>query len=178
MAIVITNGNHYITYTDSGAIKKTTDINSAFQFSTVAEAIKGMKKAEEKTKSYFVFDTLTQRILWKWMTEEEIKEMRKNKVSLSRKLIYLHAGGRCELCGRKILLEDMTIDHITPLAMGGEDDVENLSCTCYPCNLFKGNILPSDFMERITDIFLYQMERRHKDRVKWKIVHKMLNKMI
>lgn len=197
MAIVITNGNHYITYTDSGAIKKTTDINSAFQFSTVAEAIKGMKKAEEKTKSYFVFDTLTQHILWKWMTEEEIKKMRKNKVSLSmvrrdskgkikrksysedtRKLIYLNAGGRCELCGRKILLEDMTIDHITPLAMGGEDDVENLSCTCYPCNLFKGNILPSDFMERITDIFLYQMERRHKDRVKWKIVHKMLNKMI
>lgn len=197
MAIVITNGNYYITYTDSGAIKKTTDINSAFQFSTVAEAIKGMKKAEEKTKSYFVFDTLTQRILWKWMTEEEIKEMRKNKVSLSmvrrdskgkikrksysedtRKLIYLHAGGRCELCGRKILLEDMTIDHITPLAMGGEDDVENLSCTCYPCNLFKGNILPSDFMERITDIFLYQMEKQHKDRVKWKIVHKMLNKMI
>ena len=197
MAIVITNGNHYITYTDSGATKKTTDINSAFQFSTVAEAIKGMKKAEEKTKSYFVFDTLTQRVLWKWMTEEEIKEMRKNKVSLSmvrrdskgkikrksysedtRKLIYLHAGGRCELCGRKILLEDMTIDHITPLAMGGEDDVENLSCTCYPCNIFKGNILPSDFMERITDIFLYQMERRHKDRVEWKIVHKMLNKMI
>lgn len=197
MAIVITNGNHYITYTDSGATKKTTDINSAFQFSTVAEAIKGMKKAEEKTKSYFVFDTLTQHILWKWMTEEEIKEMRKNKMSLSmvrrdskgkikrksysedtRKLIYLNVGGRCELCGRKILLEDMTIDHITPLAMGGEDDVENLSCTCYPCNLFKGNILPSDFMERITDIFLYQMERRHKDRVKWKIVHKILNKMI
>lgn len=83
MAILLTNGNHYITYTDSGATKKTTDINSAFQFATVAEAIKGMKKAEEKTKSYFVFDTLTQRILWKWMTEEEIKEMRKNKVSLS-----------------------------------------------------------------------------------------------
>ena len=170
MAIVVTNGKHYIAYTDSGATKKTTDINSAFQFSNVAEEIKGMKKAEEKTKSYFVFDTLTQRILWKWMTEEEVKEMRKNKVSLSmvrrdgkgkikrktysedtRKLIYLHAG---------------------------EDDVENLSCTCYPCNLFKGNILPSDFMERITDIFLYQMERRHKDGVKWKIVHKMLNKML
>ena len=83
-----------------------------------------------------------------------------------------------ELCGRKILFEDMTIDHVTLLAMGGEDDVKNLSCTCYPCNLFKGNILPSDFMERITDIFLYQMERRHKDRVKWKIVHKILNKMI
>lgn len=196
MAIVITNGNHYVTYTVSGAIKKTTDINSAYQFFTVGEAIKCMKKAEEKTKNYFVFDTLTQRILWKWMTAEEIKEMRENKVSLSmvkrnhkgkiirksysedtRKLIYLHAGGRCELCGKKILLEDMTIDHVKPLAMGGEDDVENLSCTCYPCNLFKGNILPSDFMERITDIFLYQMEKQHKG-VRWKIVHKILNKMI
>lgn len=197
MAIVITNGNHYITYTDSGTTKKTTDINSAFQFSTIAEAIKGMKKAEEKTKSYFVFDTLTQRILWKCMTEEEIKEMRKNKESQSmvrrdskgkikrksysedtRKLIYLHVGGRCELCGQRLLFEEMTLDHIVPLSMGGKDDVENLSCTCYPCNLLKGNIFPSDFMERITDIFLYQMERRHKDRVKWKIVHKMLNKMI
>ena len=43
---------------------------------------------------------------------------------------------------------------------------------------YKGNILPSDFMERITDIFLYQMERKYKDKVKWKIVHKILNKMI
>jgi len=33
-------------------------------------------------------------------------------------------------------------------------------------------------MERITDIFLYQMERKYKDKVKWKIVHKILNKMI
>ena len=40
MAIVLINGNHYITYMDSGATKKTTDINSAFQFPTVAEAIR------------------------------------------------------------------------------------------------------------------------------------------
>jgi len=48
MAIVITNGNYYVKYTDSGAIRKTTNINSAYQFSTVEEAIKGMKKAEGK----------------------------------------------------------------------------------------------------------------------------------
>lgn len=197
MAIVITNGTYYIKYTDTGATKKTTDINSAYQFSSVAQAIKGMKKAEGQTKNYFVLDTLTQRILWKWMTQEEIEEMRNNKVSLSavkrnkkgkiirksysddtRKLIYLNAGGRCELCGRKILLDDMTIDHIKPLAMGGEDDVENLACTCYPCNLFKGNILPSDFMERITDIFMYQMEKQNRKKFGWKIIHRMLDKMI
>ena len=161
MAIVITNGTHYIRYTDTGATKKTSDINLAYQFLSTYEAINGMKKAKGKTKGFYVYDTLTQRILWKWMTEEEKTEARRNKIALSmvkrdkhgkvvrktysedtRKLIYLNAHGRCELCGRKILLEDMTIDHVNPLSMGGEDDVENLACTCFPCNLFKGNILP------------------------------------
>lgn len=196
MAIVITNGTYYIKYTDTGATKKTTDINSAYQFPTVAQAIGGMKKAEGQTKNFFVFDTLTQRILWKWLTQEEIEEIRRNKISMStvkrdkhgkivrksysddvRKLIYLHAGGRCELCGRKLLLDDMTVDHIKPLSMGGEDDVENLSCTCYPCNLFKGNILPDDFMERVTEIFMYQTEKRNHG-LKRKILHRLLDSLI
>lgn len=198
MAIVITNGNYYIRYDlNTGATKKTLDINLAYKFATVKDAINGMKQAKGKTKAYYVYDTLTQRILWKWMTEEEKEEARKNKVALSmvkrhrkgrivrqtysedtRKLIYINAHGKCELCGRKILLEDMTIDHINPLSMGGDDDVENLACTCYPCNLFKGNILPDDFMERITEIFMYQMEKKNNGKLKWRIVHKVLSKMI
>ena len=115
MAIVITNGNYYIWYTSTGATKKVSDINLAYQFPTVADAIKGIKKAEGQTKNYYVFDTLTQKILWKWMTHEELDEIRKNKISMSmvkrdkngkikrksysddvRKLIYIKAGGRCE----------------------------------------------------------------------------------
>ena len=153
-----------------------------------------MRKAKGKTEGFYVYDTLTQRILWRWMTEEEKEEAKRNKVALSmvkrdkngkikrksysddvRKLIYIKAGGRCELCGRKILLDDMTLDHVNPLSMGGDDDVENLSCTCYPCNLFKGNILPTNFYERITDIFMYQMERQNSHNLKWKIVHKLLS---
>lgn len=197
MAIVITNGNYYIWYTSTGATKKVSDINLAYQFSTVSDAIKGMKKAEGQTKNYYVFDTLSQKILWKWMTQEELDEVRKSKMSMSmikrdkngkikrksysddvRKLIYIKAGGRCELCGRKILLDDMTLDHVNPLSMGGDDDVENLAATCYPCNIFKGNILPSDFMERITDIFMYQMERKNSHNIKWKIVHRLLGKLV
>lgn len=197
MAIVITNGKHFIRYTDTGATKKTTDINSAYQFVSTYEAIQGMKKAKGKTKGFYVFETLTQRILWRWMTEEEKTEARKNKIALSmvkrdkngrivrktysddvRKLIYNNANGKCVLCGRKILLEDMTLDHIKPLSVGGEDDVNNLASTCYPCNLFKGNILPDDFMERITEIFMYQMEKKSKGRITWKIVHRVLNKML
>ena len=197
MAIVITNGTYFIRYTDTGATKKISDINLAYQFPSIYEAINGMRKAKGKTKGFYVYDTLTQRILWRWMTEEEKEQAKKDKVALSmvkrdkhgriirkiysedtRKLIYLNAHGRCELCGRKILLEDMTIDHVNPLSMGGEDDVENLACTCFPCNLFKGNILPDDFMERITEIFMYQMEKKSKGNLRWKIVHRILNKMV
>lgn len=70
------------------------------------------------------------------------------------------------------------IDHIVPLAMNGADDVGNLQCTCEACNLFKGSVLPDDFMERITRIFLYQMDQKEGKRLLWKIVHKILNKMI
>ena len=39
MAIVITNGNYYIWYTSTGATKKVSDINLAYQFPTVTDAI-------------------------------------------------------------------------------------------------------------------------------------------
>ena len=72
----------------------------------------------------------------------------------------------------------MTLDHITPLAMDGEDNVNNLQGTCKACNLFKGSILPDDFMERITEIFMYQMEKKYSNKLKWKAIHRMLEKMI
>lgn len=148
MVIVITDGTLYIWYTDTGATKRNTDINNAYRFPSVAEAIRRMNRAEGKTKNCYVFGTINQCILWKRMTPEEIEEVRRQKKSLSmirrdkngkiirknysedtRKLIYLNAHGRCKLCGRKILLDDMTIDHIKPLSVGGEDDVSNLACT-------------------------------------------------
>lgn len=47
------------------------------------------------------------------------KAKRKTYSKDTRKLIYLNTSGRCELCGKKILLDDMTIDHINPLSRGG-----------------------------------------------------------
>ena len=193
MAIIITNGTYFIRYTDTGATKKISDINMAYQFNSIYEAINGMKKAKGKTRGFYVYDTSTQHILWRWMTEEEKTEANKNKIALSmvkrdkngkikrkaysndtRKLIYNNAHGKCELCGKKILLEDMTIDHIKALSMGGEDDVENLACTCFNCNILKGSILPEDFFERITEIFMYQMEKKSNNSLCWKITSKLL----
>ena len=95
-----------------------------------------------------------------------------------RKIIYNNADGRCALCGRKITFPEMTLDHIVPLDRNGEDTINNLQCTCKPCNQFKANIRPSDFMERITAIFLYQMEKRYSGKIRWKIVHRALENLI
>lgn len=194
MAIVITNGTYFIRYDlNTGATKKTTDINLAYKFATAKDAIDGMKQARGKTKKFYVYDTNSQYIVWRWMTEEEKAEARKNKMAMAsvkrdksgkikrktysedtRKLIYLNAHGKCELCGRSILLENMTIDHVNPLSLGGEDDVENLACTCFACNTFKGNIQPDDFMERITEIFMYQMEKKSNNSLRWKLASRLL----
>ena len=72
----------------------------------------------------------------------------------------------------------MTLDHIVPLAMNGADDVSNVQCTCEACNRFKSSLLQDDFMERITELFLYQLDQQQHQRLLWKIAHKILNKMI
>lgn len=190
MAIVITNGKLYLHYTESNALDKTTEINNAHAFSSVADAISVMRKACKKTNGFYVYDTYTNKILWKHMTNEELTLVRENKRANVRscnrkkysqdvrKLIYGSAGGCCELCGKKILFEDMTLDHIKPLSMGGGNEVENLACTCYSCNIFKGSILPDDFINKITQIFLYQVGKKNSGSIRWRIVKKVLSGLL
>lgn len=172
MAYVLTNGKYYIRMTDTGAIAKTDNIDEARVYLTVDKAKERMQKAPGKTKGYYIFDIGTHS---KYYVSSNGRIKFPKEV---REMIYHNADGRCALCGRKIVYDDVTLDHITPLAMGGEDNVNNLQGTCKACNLFKGSILPDDFMERITEIFLYQMERKNKNKVIWKVIHRFLRKMV
>lgn len=187
MSYVITNGEYYIKYLHRAQITK--DIEESYKFETIDLAKEILQAAPNVLKDYYVYNLKTQRKCWRIMTEEELEELRaRKKIKRTksgkikrktyspdvRKLLYIKADGKCELCGKKILLDDMTIDHAKPLSMGGEDDVSNLACTCLPCNVFKGNILPENFLNRINDIFMYQTEKNTKHKLKWKIVHRLL----
>lgn len=173
MALVLTNGTYYIRTNKKGGIAKTTLIEEAQQFSNVDKATQKLMHAPSKCKGYYVFNTDRDNI-------PSIKK-RKNRKKYSnsvRKMIYEKADGHCALCGKKILFDDMTLDHINPLSMNGEDNISNLNCTCKSCNQFKGSILPDDFMKRITEIFLYQMQNKYYHNVKWKVAHRLLKKII
>lgn len=129
-------------------------------------------KAPGKTKGYYILDLDTKS---RYCVSSRGRIRFPKEV---RELIYYNADGRCVLCGRKIIYDDMTLDHITPLALGGHDSVDNLACTCSACNQFKGSVLPDDFMDRITDIFIYQMDRRNNHSLRWRFAHRLLKKII
>ena len=89
-------------------------------------------------------------------------------------MLYNKADGRCQLCGRKLLFESITLDHIIPLKMGGKDNIDNLQIACNICNRSKSSYLPDDFQDRVFDTLCFNMEKKYSDNVKWKLAHRLL----
>lgn len=171
----------------------TGDISEAYEFSTVQNAVYGLNRAPTKTEGFYVFDTETKRVCWKRMPPEELKLIREGKKEFdwrppepvmqrectdkkSRTLkqkygeaLYHQANCRCQLCGREITYQDATVDHIIPKAMGGVNDVSNLQIACLACNQLKGSVLPDSFMQRVSDIFMFQMSKKFSNRFAWKV---------
>ena len=56
-----------------------------------------------------------------------------------RNVVYLRDGGICMKCGRRVSRDSFHVDHIVPLAKGGDEwDLDNLELSCPECNLKKG----------------------------------------
>lgn len=49
----------------------------------------------------------------------------------------------CRYCGAKAPDAELTVDHVTPKALGGTDDPTNLVAACRPCNSGKSSV-PAD----------------------------------
>ena len=50
----------------------------------------------------------------------------------------------CYLCGLKCMPHEIHIDHVTPVAKGGDNHPTNLRVTCRTCNLRKSDSMPDD----------------------------------
>lgn len=58
----------------------------------------------------------------------------------TRARIVKRDKGICFHCGRE---GSTSCDHLIPVSKGGTDDDTNLVTSCWPCNLKKGNRLPT-----------------------------------
>lgn len=65
----------------------------------------------------------------------------KNKrISLPKLASYYNF--RCQICGKKFKLKDLTVEHVYPRSKGGDNSVENVLPTCKCCNTKKSDIHP------------------------------------
>lgn len=182
MAIIIRNSDGWHIKLDAnGKILKVKEITEAKDFGTLGEAIDFIRFNPSKIKHYYIYDTYTHRVCWgKDRVEKSHREIirRKRYPRQVKKLLYDKANKCCQLCGRKLLFKDITLDHIIPLAQGGKDEVENLQIACVVCNRTKDMYLPDEFADRVFDTFCYQMNMKHGNKLVWRLVHRVLVGMV
>jgi 5-methylcytosine-specific restriction endonuclease McrA len=70
-----------------------------------------------------------------------------------RRLVYDRDGRTCAYCGRKEgeteprepkIAGSLAIDHVIPLARGGENTEKNMVTSCVPCNQYKSDRTPDE----------------------------------
>ena len=69
---------------------------------------------------------------------------RRMKASSKRSRILARDRNRCQYCGIRGGLFDLTLDHILPVSRGGTTSPENLVAACFACNQRKGNRTPEE----------------------------------
>lgn len=55
------------------------------------------------------------------------------------------SDGICHYCRRRFKPADLTMDHVIPLARGGESTKENIVPCCRDCNAKKRYLMPAEF---------------------------------
>ena len=90
---------------------------------------------------------------------------------ISRRLrfeVLRRDGYTCRYCGARAPDVTLTVDHVVPTTLGGDDDPRNLVTACQPCNAGKSSIQPDAPLVADVDasalLFAKAIERVHADR--------------
>lgn len=119
------------------------------------------------------------------MTEIENKYKRKAISARKRFDIFKRDSFTCQYCGQNPPVVILHLDHIIPVKLGGDNEIDNLITSCDKCNLGKGAVPLSvspksiydkakEVSEREKQILGYQKIMQSKrDRIEndiWKVV--------
>ena len=69
----------------------------------------------------------------------EYDSIPQRRVPFSRRNIYKRDHYKCQYCGAKPPLSELTVDHLTPRSAGGRSTWENCVLACLRCNRRKAN---------------------------------------
>ncbi len=78
----------------------------------------------------------------KAVIKSHLKKIDENKKPSFKKrfLVLLKCDFRCSYCGVTAKETKLHVDHIIPLALGGDNRMDNLTAACCQCNLGKGKL--------------------------------------
>ena len=69
---------------------------------------------------------------------------RREASGMKRLRIYMRDKFRCQYCGEKRGVAELTLDHIQPRSRGGDNSPVNIVTACIACNNRKGNRTPQE----------------------------------
>lgn len=147
----------FIAYSKTRKIVHVTSLEEAHRFDTPNQARKAREKAPKKMAYFRVYIVMENGELVK---ENSTITKRKKFSQMERKRIYQKTKGHCYLCGEFVDFDVYQIEHRIPLAKGGTNDFSNLFPSCPCCNSMKNSIYPEELLEKITQIFMYQVTMR------------------
>jgi len=113
-----------------------------YDFSSWAE-VAGLQHAMEREKHAWIRTPQTVIAVPRIIRLFGYDRMPRRDVRLTRRNIYARDLNRCQYCGKRHAIKDLTLDHVVPRVQGGQNTWANLVCACVGCNTRKGGRTPS-----------------------------------
>ncbi len=66
----------------------------------------------------------------------------RSEVKFNRRNIFARDKNRCQYCGKKQPISELSLDHVLPRSAGGKATWTNIVCACTSCNVKKGGRTP------------------------------------
>lgn len=79
--------------------------------------------------------------------------MRRKLSEVERQQVYEKCKGHCAYCGCKLEYKNMQVDHVKPLRIGGNDELNNMLPACRSCNHYKATFDVEGYRKYLTGIF-------------------------
>ena len=73
----------------------------------------------------------------------------KREVKFNRRNVIARDDNRCQYCGKRLSVSQLSIDHVVPKSRGGKSSWLNVVAACNPCNTRKGGRMPHEASMRL-----------------------------
>ena len=73
----------------------------------------------------------------------------RRSLRLNRHTVLARDEHRCQYCGRRLPVSQLSLDHVIPRSLGGETTWDNVVCACLGCNVKKGGRTPNEAHMRL-----------------------------